>query len=68
MKLRRCPNGNLLIPVGEYADGIYMDWHEEITPDDPRYPEWAAFLGTEWEETLPADSNVTEAEREHARH
>jgi hypothetical protein len=58
VKFQRLPNGNLLIPVGEYADGIYTDYLEEITPHDPRYQEWVAFFGTEWEEPYVEEAPI----------
>ena len=51
MRLRRLPNGNLLIPAGIYHDDIMGDDVVEISPDDPRYAEWEPYLGTEWDET-----------------
>jgi hypothetical protein len=56
MKLRQLPNGNLLIPVAEEYGSLQIDGQEEIAPDDPRYADWARFLGTPWEEPLSEET------------
>jgi hypothetical protein len=68
MKLHRLPNGNLLIPVGGHRNGIDFDFHEEIAPNDPRYEEWATFLGTGWEEPLSEEAIARWLERASVPH
>jgi hypothetical protein len=58
MKLRRLPNGNLLIPVAVELGDILGDMLVEITPDDPRYADWEPFLGTVWEEPLSEEARA----------
>ena len=44
MWARRLPNGNLLIPVRAAAGKLPRDTYHELSPDNPHYERWLAWL------------------------